>query len=230
MSTDRRPDEPAVEAVVDRAWRAASQDEPPAGIDAAIIAAARIGVRGPSRPQQSAGRRARWTGWRPLAAAASVVGLAFVLVQSITRGPAPVPPQESAATTASMRESARESAPVPTPEKPAPVTGRQTAPTVAAADADQPASPPTLSAEATALSAAAQRGAQESAAAAPAREPAAPTPEAWVQRIVELHAAGDADAATAALLAFRAAYPDADEHLPPVLRTWAAAVPAEGDR
>lgn len=227
MSTDRRPAEHAVDEAVDRAWRAASQDEPPAGIDAAIIEAARLGARGPSPSQQAARRRPRWTGWQSLAAAAGVFGLAFVLVQSLPRGPEPVPPQESATTTAA----APESAPAPTTVEPAPVPGRQRAPTATTAgDATPPASPPALSAEATALSSAAPRGAEEAAAAAPAREPAASTRDAWRQRIVDLHAAGDTDAAAAALHAFRAAYPDADEHLPAELRAWASAVPAEGDR
>lgn len=246
MSTDRRPDEHAVDEVVDRAWRAASQTEPPARIDAAIIEAARLGVRGPSQSQPPAGRRPRWTGWQPLAAAAGVVGLAFVLVQSLPHGPEPVPPHESAATTASAPESAAESTPdlaaesvsgsvpdsvpAPTTAPLAPVSGGLPAPTADTADAAAPsAPPPAVSAEATALSAAAPRGAERAAAAAPARESTASTHDAWVQRIVELHAAGDTDAAVAALHAFRAAYPDADEHLPTGLRSWASAVPTESE-
>lgn len=53
---------------------------------------------------------------------------------------------------------------------------------------------------------------------------AAPDPDAWVQRIVALHEAGDLPAATDELRAFRLAFRDADDRLPVELREWAATV------
>ncbi len=77
------------DATLDRAWREASDEQPPAHLDAAIVAAARQAVA--DRGQQSNTVPARiasrtWlTYWQPLAAAASIAGLAFVLVQLLPR-------------------------------------------------------------------------------------------------------------------------------------------------
>jgi len=77
------------DATLDRAWRQASDEQPPAQLDAAIIASARKAVqdRDDAAKVTRTGRRSRnWlTGWQPLAAAAGVAGLAFVLVQSLPR-------------------------------------------------------------------------------------------------------------------------------------------------
>jgi hypothetical protein len=60
---------------LDAAWRAASREEPPAPLDAAIRAAARRAVdAGPAR-------RARHMRWWPLAAAATVAAIAVGIVQ-----------------------------------------------------------------------------------------------------------------------------------------------------
>ena len=89
-----------------RAWREASDEQPPSHLDAAIIAAARKAV--PNRAEQPNTAPVRvqsrnWLAkWQPLAAAATVAGLAFVLVQMLPREhdlapslqrkePAPVP-------------------------------------------------------------------------------------------------------------------------------------------
>ena len=79
------------DVALERAWREASAEQPPARVDAALIAAARESVAG--RREQSAEpallsrRRARTTPWlarwQPLAAAAAVAGLAFVLVPTM---------------------------------------------------------------------------------------------------------------------------------------------------
>ena len=77
------------DGTLERAWREASDEQPPAHLDAAIVAAARQAVA--DRGQQSNTAPARiasrtWlTYWQPLAAAASVAGLAFVLVQMLPR-------------------------------------------------------------------------------------------------------------------------------------------------
>lgn len=85
MTDERRRDEPAEDALVAAAWRNASRDQPPARLDAAILAAARAATRRPAPGPGIAPRRAWWTRWQPLAAAAGVAGLAFVLVQTIPR-------------------------------------------------------------------------------------------------------------------------------------------------
>lgn len=85
MTDERRRDEAAEDALVAAAWRNASRDQPPARLDAAILAAARAATRRPAPGPGIAPRRAWWTRWQPLAAAAGVAGLAFVLVQTIPR-------------------------------------------------------------------------------------------------------------------------------------------------
>lgn len=77
------------DASLDRAWRQASDEQPPAQLDAAIVSAARKAIQDRDAPTNVIGisRRSRsWlTGWQPLAAAAGVAGLAFVLVQTLPR-------------------------------------------------------------------------------------------------------------------------------------------------
>ena len=63
-----RPDEEDFDIVIDGEWRKASREEPRPHVDAAILAAART-------------RRPWFATWQPLAAAAAVAGLAFLLVQ-----------------------------------------------------------------------------------------------------------------------------------------------------
>jgi len=72
-----------------RVWHEASDEQPPAHLDAAIIAAARKSVPGRGEPSQTAPvrvQRRNWLlQWQPLAAAATVAGLAFVLIQMLPR-------------------------------------------------------------------------------------------------------------------------------------------------
>ena len=63
-----RPDDEDSDIVIDGEWRKASREEPRPHVDAAILAAART-------------RRPWFATWQPLAAAAAVAGLAFLLVQ-----------------------------------------------------------------------------------------------------------------------------------------------------
>ncbi len=80
---------PAGDDGLDRAWQRVSDERPPPALDAAIIAAAHKSTQGGN--EQAQFNRARppyrswWTRWQPLAAAAAVAGLAFVLVQSLPR-------------------------------------------------------------------------------------------------------------------------------------------------
>ncbi|MGB7903923.1 MAG: hypothetical protein WCF43_04470 [Steroidobacteraceae bacterium] len=87
---DRLGSRPAKgDAELERAWRDASDEQPPSHLDAAIIAAARKSVSEGGKQPTTAPARARsrnWlTRWQPLAAAATVAGLAFVLVQMLPR-------------------------------------------------------------------------------------------------------------------------------------------------
>jgi len=96
---------PAGDDALDRAWQQVSDEQPPPALDAAIIAAAHKSTQGGN--EQAQVNRARppyrsWlTRWQPLAAAAAVAGLAFVLVQSLPRDHdvAPSPRIEEPATT-----------------------------------------------------------------------------------------------------------------------------------
>lgn len=77
------------DAAVTRAWRQASDERPPPRVDDAILAAARDSVREPGADVKAIhaapGPRHKWMQWQPLLAAASVAGLAFVLVQMLPR-------------------------------------------------------------------------------------------------------------------------------------------------
>ena len=97
------------DAALERAWREASAEQPPSHLDAALIAAARKSVpdRGeqPNTPVPVRTPSRNWlTQWQPLAAAAAVTGLAFVLVQMLPREPNLAPSLQR-----------KESAPVPAP-------------------------------------------------------------------------------------------------------------------
>jgi len=84
------------DSALDRAWQQASNEQPAPQLDAAILAAARTSVQEGARhdPLVRARSRSRnWLArWQPLAAAAAVAGLAFVLVQSLPREPNVAPP------------------------------------------------------------------------------------------------------------------------------------------
>lgn len=77
------------DVALERAWREASDEQPPAHLDAAILAAAHRSVPDRSKQPHTVAVRAQsrnWlTRWQPLAAAATVAGLAFVLVQVLPR-------------------------------------------------------------------------------------------------------------------------------------------------
>ena len=225
------------DAALERAWRETSDEQPPAHLDAAIIAAARKSV--PDRGEQPitapvhVQSRSWLTQWQPLAAAAAVAGLAFVLLQTLPREHDLAP---------SMQR--KESAPVPASAKPQASAAQETTDNRQAPSADgtvglhEPAAvpdqapsqsavlvppatpvPPATTAEVTAAA----------APSSPARERnlgnAAPLDAAaWAAKIVALHASGDVTAAEQALRAFRATDPDADTYLPDSLRDWARTV------
>jgi len=248
-----RPGTPGEDAAVTRAWRQASDEQPPARLDAGILAAARESVREadagakiqPVRPRA----RSRWTQWQPLAAAATVAGLAFVLVQTLPR-------DREVAPTIRIEAPASASAPAPAPE--AALETRSSAP--ARAVTETPAAPAAGQAardrsvesasrsptpEVAADIAGSMREAEadqrravmavvpgeaysaEAAAPDPERAPASvaqPSAADWAARIAALHSSGDLAGAASVLREFRATDPDADARLPESLQEWARTV------
>ncbi len=208
--TEQRRDDQGIDPSVDAAWRQAAGDQPPAEIDAAILAAARAAVRRDAQERQPAPPPRRWASWQPLAAAAGVIGLSFLLVQMLPRDQIVRPPANRDAS----RTPAAESAPTITPPAAPPE----------AAVTDEAA---IMSGEREAKPGAAPRAALEAAA----KQSVAARPEspaAWARRIAALHDAGDLAAAEAELRAFRAAHPDADDYLPEAVRVWATSVGRDG--
>jgi hypothetical protein len=208
--TEQRRDDQGIDPSVDAAWRQAAGDQPPAEIDAAILAAARAAVRRDAQERQPAPPPRRWASWQPLAAAAGVIGLSFLLVQMLPRDQIVRPPANRDAS----RAPAAESAPTITPPAAPPE----------AAVTDEAA---IMSGEREATPGAAPRTALEAAA----KQSVAARPEspaAWASRIAALHDAGDLAAAEAELRAFRAAHPDADDYLPEAVRVWATSVGRDG--
>ena len=130
MSEQRPLDEAPTDPRVLAAWRSASVEEPPPGIDDGILAAARTAVRDSTSARPAPARDPWWQRWQPLAAAAAVTGLAFVLLQSLPReepvrlpSVAPAPPAPAAREMAAPavapelhNNEERPSAPVSTPD------------------------------------------------------------------------------------------------------------------
>jgi len=221
--TDERREERVGDPAVDAAWRSAAHEEPPVRVDDAILAAARAAVHGHSQASRPVARKPWWITWQPLAAAASVIGLSFLLVQLLPRDEAAAPAESPAAApteapAAKARAESRESA-----ESPGVVTGEKPVADRRPAAADHAAAPPVAPAT---LSGAAPRAAAP--AAAERSGAPSPSPEAWASRIAALHEAGDLAAAADELRAFRAAHADADQYLSEALHPWAASI--EDDR
>jgi hypothetical protein len=240
------------DAALEHAWREASDEQPPSHLDAAIIAAARKAV--PNRAEQPNTAPVRvqsrnWLAkWQPLAAAATVAGLAFVLVQMLPREHDLAPSTHettdnrqtpSAGGTVGLRE--RVAVPAQARSKsealvPAPLPSATTAKATAsdtAATTDTAAAPGEASADRRqavepGLAGRAVTG-SVAAPSSPARESnlgnaASLDAAAWTAKIVALHASGDVTAAAQALRAFRAADPDADTYLPDSLHDWSRTV------
>lgn len=241
------------DAAVTRAWRQASDEQPPARLDAEILAAARESVQKADagaktllfRPRA----RSRWMQWQPLAAAATVAGLAFVLAQTLPRdrevaspirieapasAPAPAPAPDTALETGS---SAPARAPTETPASPgaghavrersAESAARSPAAEVAAGIADSMREAEIDQRKGVMTEASGEAYSAEAAAPAAARAAgtmAAPSAADWSARIEGLHASGDVPGAAEVLREFRAADPHADSHLPESLRDWARTV------
>ena len=202
---------PAGDDALDRAWQQLSDEQPPSALDAAIIAAARKSIQ--DRDGQAQVKRAdppqrSWlTRWQPLAAAAGVAGLAFVLVQSLPRD--------------------RDVGPTLQMEAPATVPAADTATPMPAAEVDQrQRAAAEMSGRTASEAAAAPAPVQATAAkAAAARDDVAPLEAAdRAAKVAALYAAGDTASAAEALREFRAVDPGADTYLPESLSDWARTV------
>lgn len=225
-----------------RAWRQSSDEQPPPALDAVIIAAAHKAVqdRDAGTTTVPAGHRprTRWMQWQPLAAAASLAGLAFALVQLLPRDRDVVPPirmEEPTPGPASAGEKQTSASPTPAPTVPQAATEEKRSNADAAPSAPEATAERTNELHATEAD---QRGAlapeimspaTPAAAAAPARarssdNAAPPSAEDRAASIAALYASGDTTEAAAALRAFRAANPNADKYLPDSLRDWARTV------
>ena len=232
MSTLHPDGDDDFDIAVDGEWRKASREEPRPLVDAAILAAART-------------RRPRFATWQPLAAAAAVAGLAFLLVQLLPRErereleqpirmespqPAAVPRDPAAAPRfredepAERDQSAPKSAVAP-PQEPAEAAASRSEAVLEPRQSSRGSlATGALAAGATAPAAAAERA----AATADSSSLASPTlempPAQWATLIETLYASGDRVAAAAQLRAFRIEQPDADRYLPEALREWASTV------
>lgn len=224
MTDQRRRDDGVGDAAVDTAWRHAASEEPPARVDDAILAAARAEAHGNRQRRRSGGRHSWRIAWQPLAAAAGVIGLSFLLVQMLPHEEAPTPASvpAPAANTAGPAAALEE----PGPARPPAAASAEKSVSQgesAASDAAGARRPDRSPLAGAAPRAAAQVDVDASIA------PAAPvSPENWARRIAALHDAGELAAAAAELRAFRAAYPDADSYLPAELHAWAASERAAG--
>jgi len=223
------PQDSGDESTVRRGWHQASDELPPPELDASIIAAARKSVqdRDSAATTVRDGKRSRsWLmQWQPLAAAATVAGLAFVLLQVMPRDREVIP-------SIRMEESApaQSAAPPGTTEPPATERAESARSAVDAAVAEQKtighsAGSPDIDVPAPSAGAAVNQGAAPPASEEKRqRDAATMSPADWAARIVALYESGDVTGATDALRAFRAAEPDADSYLPESLRDWARTV------
>jgi hypothetical protein len=246
---------PAGDTALDRAWQQLSDEQPPSALDAAIIAAAHKSIQdrdGQAQVKRAGPPQRSWlTRWQPLAAAATVAGLAFVLVQSLPRDRDVAPSlhmEEPAAAPAAAQErpgipASREAIEAKTASPPAPAVVREsvtapasvieqesaadTATTMPAAEVDQrqPAAaemPGRTTSEAAAAPAPVQTTAAKAAAARD--DVARPDATDRAARIASLYATGDIAGAADALREFREVDPGADTYLPASLRDWARTV------
>ncbi len=249
----RDPQDAGDEPALRRAWHQASDEHPPPELDSAIIAAARRSVQDLDTGAKTARNRKRsrtWLmQWQPLAAAATVAGLAFILLQVMPREREVTPSirmEESAPRPATARPTTTEppaaerAAAAPTAADAAVVEQKMSGQLAGRPNDDAPAGSvnaaadqqPAISPEGDSANLAAPQGAEAGAsvaAAAPAlekrqRDESPMSTADWTARIVTLYESGDLAGATDALRAFRAVHPDADTYLPDSLRDWARTV------
>ena len=254
MSKQRHgdPRDPGAESAVEGAWQQSSDESPPPELDAVIIAAARRSVQhhGSGAQAGRASKRPRnWLmQWQSLAAAATVAGLAFVLLQVMPRERDVAPSirmEESLPGPAATRPTATEPRANERAEVSPAAKGDAVADSAAteqkkigqladSTSADVPALAAGAAADKTPASPSdsvrVNQAAPEPARAAEATAASKASAEAtvnsagWAARIVALYDSGDAAGAANVLREFRAVEPDADGYLPDALRDWAKTV------
>jgi cytoskeletal protein RodZ len=204
------------DAGVNRAWHDASDELPPPALDAAILTAA----RSTCAPVNVNARHSRtFVRWQSLAVAASVAGLAFVLVPALQRVPeVPAPAaleSKEKAEQASDAGAVAVPAPLPLPEAKSPAVTPEPPPMSAATEA--PVAPPRermrLQEET------AERAIGERAAPVPVAPSAVPPPP----RAADVSANGAVAAAAAPAAMAQAS---ADAQLRPDPDAWAARIAA----
>ncbi len=255
MSNPRGTDESVRDAAVEAAWRAASTEEPTSRSDASILAAARAEVRSQQRPARLRHATPWWIRWQPLAAAAGLAGLAFLVVQRLPteaehtntfEAPARTAPAAVARPEADNVAGAAGGAEVSIAEPPQAMQPKSTtsaaeapppraveAPQRRNAVADRPSAQDSTGDLATApLLESPTPLSRQQAAGIAAERPMSDVLDAddWVQRIIANHEAGNLSAAADELRAFRLAYPDADARLPADLQQWASSVDTSDQR
>jgi hypothetical protein len=198
-----------LDVTIDGEWRKASREEPRQHVDAAILAAARS-------------RRPWLATWQPLAAAAAVAGLAFLLLQLLPRERDLEPPfqMESREQAQRTAESAMVAPHVPA----AAAASRSNAVLEPPQSSTEPRADGALAAGAPAPASAAESTAARSESTSPASPVRRLPPAKWAALIETLYSSGDRATAAAQLRAFRIEYPDADRYLPESLREWASTV------
>lgn len=239
MNHGRGDDERIREPDLDAAWRAVSAEEPALEVDAKILAAARAEARVAAANARPPRRTPWWMRWQPLAAAAGVAGLAFLVAQRLPTGPKTEDSALESAPAMIRTPAANEAATIAgEPVSPPPAAVPDAAPGIAADRAEeagarreaQPLRDNAAAAEmgraagVASLPAAGRSGEAAAGMVAPASPEARLDADAWVQRIVRLYEAGELTAAEAELRALRQTHPGADIRLPAQLRDWAASV------
>jgi len=235
MSTPTGRDESPRDELIDQAWRAASMDVPSDEADSAILAAARGALAGrDTAAKRHPAVQPWWSRWAPLAAAAGVAGLAFVLLQSLPRE-IPQPQTVPIETSPSVRSVTPEAAPATNAAETAQPAAEESASqaknagATAAAPAARQQRPEASPGISTNDATAEHMTGGSYALSAPHPQPPF-EPRDWAARIVRLFKHGNREAAASEFRAFASAYPDAESYLPEDLRGWAAETLADPGR
>ncbi len=248
------PDPDHVDPAIDALLRAYSAETPSAELDATILAAAHRAVRSAPREAENSAEATRpWRWWMPLAAAATIGAITIGVLQLAPKEPETTSaivsdtpptiavPAQPAPPPAASAEKDKVEAPNPATEAPRAKVRSDRAAQAPAAQAEAERAPaPTPEPfpgandkPAREFGGNAAGGVQRSEAtpAAPAAiaksalsDMSARSPAEWVERIRSLVTEGKLADAAQELVAFRAAYADADARLPAELQAWAATV------
>jgi len=221
---------------VDAAWRAASAEEPPAALDAAILAAAHREIGAGPQPVSTGRTPRRRRVWLPLAAAATIGAIAFGLLQLVTPDQLGAPVADNAVvtdvpSTAARRVQEAASTAGEAAPKVSALAERKDEPAARRADTLPPPAPATAALGTAAVpparqaqlgKVAAENASDDTAVATQtrARDRAALPVADWIVLIRRLRDEGKNDEASKELAAFRAAHADHARLLPPDLRDW----------